>query len=173
MVAGDLADYALVRGAVDGNDAVLSCIGLRVSGMAPWKSPLDVESFVKLNENVTKAVKECGVKRAMVLSSGAVGSNRHKVSTALKLAVDMTVLAKVYVYLEQMEQMYEQVPGLDLCLVHPPLLTDEPLPTGKAHIVPGLYSLKGHISRIDLVTWMVSELEKPGPFQERRPFVST
>ena len=172
VVTGNLSEQTVVDSAVAGQDVVVSCVGLRIDSLAPWNSPHDVDSFLALNERVTKAIQTKGVKRAIVVSSTGVGDNFHKVSLFFKAFFTLSALSKIFPVLDKMEAMYESVPGLDLCLVHPSILTDAAAATYKAHVVDDLYGLPKTVSRIDLAEFLVSEVEKPSPFAHRRPYVT-
>lgn len=155
---GDLTDVAFLRECVRGRDAVLSALGLRLSGIAPWNKPEVPDFLAKSTPAIVEAMKAEGVRRVLAISAGGVGDSRDKVPTAFRIFISTTALKRVYPELETMERIYF-ASGLDVTIPRPTGLTDGPV-TGQVKVVERLAG-RATISRADVAAWMLDELEKP------------
>ena len=72
---GALDDEGFLREAVRGADAVLSALGLRLPGIAPWSRPEDPDFLDRSTPAVVRAMKAEGVGRAVVISAGGVADS--------------------------------------------------------------------------------------------------
>ncbi len=154
---GDLTSVAFLREAVRGNDAVLSALGLRLSGIAPWNKPEVPDFLAKSTPAIVEAMKAEGVRRLLAISAGGVGDSRDAVPAAFRAFIATTALRRVYPELEKMERILF-TSGLDVTIARPTGLDDGPV-TGAAKVVESV-SGRAMISRADVAAWMLDELEK-------------
>ncbi len=155
---GALDDEAFLREAVRGADAVLSALGLRLPGIAPWHRPEDPAFLDRSTPAIVRAMKAEGVTRAVVISAGGVGDSHAQVPGAFKVFLATTALRHVYPALDRMERAWLES-GLDVCIPRPTSLTDAPA-TGRAKVVTRLAG-QATIPRADVAAWMLDALEAP------------
>ncbi len=125
VVVGDILDYPRVKEAVEGQDAVISALGVR-----------DRKYNTVLSDgtrNIITAMKECGLKRFICMSSAGVLGNDGgfifgKIIMPLFLRQEMADKKR------QLDVIRES--GLEWVVVRPPALTDSPK-TGKYRISSG------------------------------------
>jgi putative NADH-flavin reductase len=168
VLRGDLTDVAFLREAVRGKDAVMSALGLRLTGIAPWNGPVEADFLVKSTRAIVAAMKAEGARRILAISAGGVGDSREKVPAFFRAFVATTSLRKVYPELERMEEVLF-ASGLDVCIARPTGLTDEPA-TGAVKVVEGMAG-RATISRADVAAWMLGELEKPA-YSNKAPMIT-
>lgn len=168
VLRGDLTDVAFLREAVRNKDAVMSALGLRLTGIAPWDGPVEADFLVKSTRAIVAAMKAEGARRILAISAGGVGDSREKVPAFFRAFVATTSLRKVYSELERMEEVLF-ASGLDVCIARPTGLTDEPA-TGAVKVVEGMAG-RATISRADVAAWMLGELEKPA-YSNKAPMIT-
>lgn len=168
VLAGDLTSASFLREAVRGHDAVLSALGLKASGFAPWSSVEAPDFLDRSTAALIEAMKAEGVRRVMAISSGGVGDSYAAMPGAFKAVVSASVLRKVFPALERMENAY-LASGLDVCIARPSGLTDEPA-TGRV-VVATRYAGRATIPREDVAGWMLDQIEKPS-FAARTPMIT-
>lgn len=165
---GDLTSFEFLRGVVRGQDAVLSGLGLRVGGLAPWNRPEDPTFLTRSTHALIEAMKAEGVKRVVVISAGGVGDSIGQMPGFFRAMIKLTALKYSYPQLHDMEQQL-LASGLDVCVARPTGLTDGPL-TGKVVVAKG-FKGRATIARADVAQWMVDQLELPA-FAEKTPMIT-
>lgn len=147
VVVGDATSADDVRGAAEGQDAVLSAIGSR-----QIRQPIEIATTKAL----LAACAGVGVRRLVVCSAFGVGSTRGDASLLSRFFF-RTVLGKVYAQKEVADAMVRDS-GLDWTLVYPTRLTDDP-PRGDFQAVERL-ARNGvpRIAREDVAQFMVDQL---------------
>lgn len=168
VLAGDLTSASFLRDAVRGQDAVLSALGLKASGFAPWSSIETPDFLDRSTAALIEAMKAEGVRRVMAISSGGVGDSYAAMPAAFKAVIGASVLRKVMPLLDRMEKAY-LASGLDVCIVRPSGLTDEPA-TGRA-VVATRYAGRATIPREDVAAWMLDRIAEPA-FTARTPMIT-
>lgn len=168
VLRGDLTSEAFLREAVRGSDAVLSGLGLRVGGLAPWNKPEQPDFLVQSTAALVAAMKAEGVQRLMAISAGGVGDSRAKVPGFLRVLIAMSSLEAVYVELEKMERAMLSS-GLDVCICRPSGLTDGPV-TGNVKVTQA-YAGQATISRADVAAWMLEQVALR-ELMDRTPMIS-
>lgn len=165
---GDLTDAAFLEKALTGNELVLSALGLRMPGIAPWHKPEQPDFLSKSSPALVEAMKRTGLKRALAISAGGVGDSYEQVPGAFRFMIKTTALKHAYAELAVMERTLLGS-GLDVCICRPTGLTDGPR-TGAVKVCT---SFKGRatISRADVAGWMLDEAAKPS-FSHRTPMIS-
>ena len=163
MVYGDATDPAAVAAALEGQQAVVSTLGLRKA----FKSGGLIErSFAA----IVPAMERAGVRRLVVMSALGVGDTRGQAPWFPRLMYRV-LLDDIFGDKAAGERIV-QASTLDWTLVYPPLLTDGPLT--KAYRVGETLALSGmpRISRADVAHFMVLALAAPH-WIGRRVIVST
>ena len=110
VLRGDLTDVTFLREAVRGKDAVMSALGLRLTGIAPWDGPVEPDFLVKSTRAIVAAMKAEGARRILAISAGGVGDSRGKVPAFFRAFIATTSLRRVYPELERMEQLLFDAP---------------------------------------------------------------
>lgn len=165
---GDLTNETFLREAVRGCDVVLSALGLRIAGLAPWNKPEQADFLARSTPALVAALKAEGINRVMAISAGGVGDSRQKVPGVFRAMIALTALKTAYAELEKMEATL-LASGLDVLVCRPSGLTDGPR-TGQVKVAQG-YSGRATISRADVAGWMLDQLAVPFP-AERTPMIS-
>ncbi len=171
LLRGDLEDEAFLRKVITHGgrcDAVLSALGHRLPGIAPWHKPEQPEFLRKSTDALVRAMKAEGVSRVIAVSSGGVGDSRDIIPAAFKLFVAMSAMKTVFASLDEMEQRYF-ASGLEVCIVRPSGLTDEPA-THRV-VIAKKYVGRASIPRADVAEYMLEQCEKPS-FTEKTPSIT-
>ena len=149
MVQGDSTDAATVASAVEGQDAVVSMLGVR---NALKSGGLIARSFGVL----VPAMERSGARRLVVMSALGVGSTRAQAPWLPRLMYRL-LLTDIFTDKLAGERIVE-ASSLDWTIVYPPLLTDGPA-TGKYRVGESL-ELAGmpKIARADVAQFMASTL---------------
>jgi putative NADH-flavin reductase len=168
LLRGDLESEAFLREAVRGTDVVLSALGHKLNGIAPWNKPERPHFLRDSTTALVRAMKAEGVRRVIAVSSGGVGDSRAIIPAFFKLFIAMSAMKTVFESLDEMERIYFDS-GLDVCVVRPSGLTDEP-PTGRV-VIAKKYIGRATIPRADVATYMLDQCEKPS-FDERAPCIT-
>lgn len=166
---GDLTDARFLAGAMAGADAVLSALGLRLPGIAPWQKANDPSFLERSARAIVAAMGEAHVRRLMAISAGGAGDSWDAMPLAYRGFVKASALRSVYPELNKMEAVFLES-GLDVCICRPTGLTDEPK-TGRAHIAGKLHG-RASIARADVASFMLDALEAPA-FSARTPVITT
>lgn len=165
---GALDDEGFLREALRGSDAVLSALGLRLPGIAPWNRPEDPAFLDRSTAAIVRAMKAEGVGRAVVISAGGAGDSHAEMPDGFKWFMRMSALRHVYPALERMERAWLES-GLDVCIPRPTGLTDEPA-TGRPKAVSRVVG-RATIPRADVAAWMLDALAAPR-FEARTPLLT-
>jgi len=165
---GSLDDEGFLREVIRGADAVLSALGLRLPGIAPWNRPEDPAFLDRSTAAIVRAMKAEGVSRAVVISAGGAGDSHGEMPAGFKWFMRMSALRHVYPALDRMERAWLES-GLDVCIPRPTGLTDEPA-TGRAKAVARVVG-RATIPRADVAAWMLDALAAPR-FEARTPLLT-
>ena len=165
---GDLSSVAFLTDCFNDQDIVLSALGLRMPGLAPWARP-EVPDFLDTSTPaIIEAMRAAQVKRVMAISAGGVGDSHEGMPGMFKFFIAASALRIAYAALDRMEKTY-LASGLDVCLPRPTGLTDGP----RTGLVLSNRQLTGRatISRADVAGWMLKALEQP-TFMDRTPLIT-
>jgi uncharacterized protein YbjT (DUF2867 family) len=170
VIRADVTSPGTITGALPGQDAVLSCLGIRRRHPAnPWStitSPFDLTS--RATRQLVAAMQRQGVARAAAISAGGVGDSAPLIPALLRGMIARSKVGVAYRDLEVMESVLRGS-GLDWMAVRPVTLINGP-PTGRAALMPR-YRLWSRISRADVAGWMLAAVEEPSPFPHRTPLI--
>ena len=113
------------------------------------------------------------VKKVIVLGTSRGTDAWERSNWIYRLLVGVTVLKHNQEFMDEMEKVYQQEQDLDICIVHPPHLVDEPF-TGKAKLVEtnNIFG-RAKCPRADCAKWMVDEIHKEGDFECKSAIIRT
>ncbi len=168
VLRGDLTQESFLREAVHGTEVVLSALGLRIKGLAPWHKPERPDFLVASTSALVAAMKAEGVRRLLAISAGGVGDSLPKMPSFFRALIALTAMKAVYAELAKMEAAMLSS-GLDVCICRPSSLTDGAL-TRQVKVTQG-YAGRATISRADVASWMLDQLAVPA-FAEKTPMIS-
>ncbi len=145
MIEGDILDYPKVKEAIKGVDAVIVTLGMDKN------KPL--RTFSDGTANIIKAMKECGVKRLICMSSaGILGNDTHPVFGKIIIPIFLN-----HIYADKKEQMnIIKESGLEWIIIRPPRLTLAPK-TGKYQLTEGRPGTRS-VPRNDVADFMLKLL---------------
>ena len=162
VIRGEALDSAALAGAVDGQDAVASCLGIRRAGKAPWAALLSPPDLMtRVAALLVPAMARAGVRRVVAISAGGVAESVTQCSAVIRWMTGAGTIGVAYRDLAEMERQLS-ASRLDWLAVRPVTLMNGP-PTGYAAKVDryGLFSI---VRRADVATWMLGALSRPTPY---------
>jgi len=172
VVRGEVLDRGTISRAVEGVDAVVSCLGIRrVRAWNPWSaiaSPSDLtERAMSL---LISAMADAGVPRVIAISAGGVGDSKDLVHPVNRWLFGHSSIAVSYKDLERMEQVLAHS-GLDWQAVRPTTLANGP-PTDHVRAV-ARYGLLTRVRRADVAAWMLDAADASGSLLDRTPMIAS
>lgn len=145
--------------------AVISCVGNRQPTFMNVQ-PKSWEAF-ESNQMVIQAMKEHGIKRAVVMSSMGVEEDWPPMefhwAGKIMACFFLTCVRKAYKDLTNMERAYRSS-DLDYLLVRPVGIGEEVLPENKWHLQTEKYKdnqLDGNMAKLDVARYMMEEALSP------------
>ena len=167
VMRGDLGNVVFLESCFGDCDAVVSCLGLRLKGLAPWNRP-EVPDFLDSSADATiAAMKGRGIRRLIAVSSSGIGDSAPMLPGFFKAFIALSAMRHVWPALNRMEERYADS-GLDVTCVRPTGLSDGPA-TGNI-VEPKKLVGQAQIARADVAAWILAELQRP---QIRRAVVIT
>jgi putative NADH-flavin reductase len=163
-IPGSVLDADIIDEAVQGQDAIVSCLGLRRNSPTnPWSTIISPHDLCQRSAQTTvRAMTKHGVRRLVAMSGAGVGDSRSSMSFGERIGVAVSKIAVHYRDFEEMEQIYRNG-NIDCLVVRPVKMNDGPA-TDNAAVVDRLTTFS-KITRSDVAKWMVDALERPVPFQ--------
>jgi uncharacterized protein YbjT (DUF2867 family) len=164
-------DAATLASAVDGQDAVASCLGIRRASRLPWAPILSPPDFTaRVTAALIPAMTRAGVRRVVALSAGGVAESITQLTAPVRWMVGAGNVGLAYRDLAEMERLLSGSP-LDWLAVRPVTLMDGP-PTSRVAKVTryGLFSI---VRRSDVAAWMLGALARPTSFVEQTVMIGT
>jgi putative NADH-flavin reductase len=163
IVPGDILDYSSVEAAVQGQDAVLSALGVR-----KLRKNTILSDGTK---NIIRAMEHHGVRRFLCESSLGVGDSKGQLGWFINLFIIPLFLRNVFRDKEVQEQDVKQS-NLDWMIVRPAMLTNGPR-TGayRSGFSPTDRTITGKISRADVADFMLKHLTD-NTYQRQTPGLS-
>lgn len=166
---GPLDDVGFLTSALRGADAVVSGLGLRVAGLAPWHRPEDPGFLDRHGSALVEAMRRAGVARLAWVSAGGAGDSYLHTPAAFRAFIALTSLRHVYPALSRLEATLMSS-GIDVCIARPGGLTDAP-PRGDVRVVERM-SGPQQIARADVAAWMLDQLAIT-PFPHRAALIAS
>jgi putative NADH-flavin reductase len=168
---GDPLDKAFVQACLRGQDAVVSCVGLRRAGKSPHArllSPPDLTE--RLMSTIAEGFAEDPPGRIVAISAAGVGDSFERLSRPVKWLVTSGNVAVAYRDLANMERRLATL-GTEWLAVRPVTLTNG-RPSGRAREI-GRYRLLSRIRRADVATFILDALESSAPLGDRAVMIGT
>lgn len=142
MIQGDIGEYDKVKQAVEGQDVIISALGVET------RKPITVLS--EGTRNILRAMKECKVSRFICMSSSGILGN----DAGILFGKIIIPLFLKQVFLDKVRQMkIIQESNADWVIIRPTGLTDAPK-TGKYKITMGS-PVSRRIPRADVADFML------------------
>ena len=171
VIRGDVLDPAMLASAIDGQDAVASCLGIRRKAKSPWAPMLSPPDFTaRVAAVLIPAMQRAGVRRVVAISAAGVAESITQCSAVVRWVVSSGSVGVAYRDLAEMERRLS-ASSLDWLAVRPVTLVNG-APTGLAGKVDrfGLFSI---IRRSDVAVWMLGALARPTPYIEQTVLLGT
>ncbi len=146
IIAGDVLDPAPVTDCIQGADAVICTLGSHGG-----KDPVEARG----TERILEAMKACGVRRILVVTSLGVGDSREQVQLLFRTFMDMTL--KHVMAAKEEQEVRVKASGLDWTIVRPGGLTDGPK-TGTYQFGTDRTIKAGRIARADVADFLLKQL---------------
>ncbi|MFO0617632.1 MAG: NAD(P)H-binding protein [Polyangiaceae bacterium] len=171
LFRGSPLDRTALDAALDGQDVVLSCLGLRrANPRNPWSaltSPPDL--MEKVMAELVPAMKARGVKRIVAVSSAGVAESFPKMNFVMRFLVRRSTIGAAYRDLANMEAALA-ASGLDWVAVRPVTLTNRPREE-RVDVVDG-FAMTATISRRTVAEWMIERAEDTAPITDHLPTIA-
>jgi len=150
LAQGDILDYPSVEAAVQGQEAVLSALGVR-----KLRKNTILSDGTK---NIIRAMEQHGVKRFVCESSLGVGDSKGQLGWVYTLFIIPLFLRNIFREKEVQEQYIKQS-NLDWIIVRPAALTNGPH-TGvyRSGFSTRDRTIRGKIARADVADFMLKQL---------------
>ncbi|MGF1728387.1 NAD(P)-dependent oxidoreductase [Photobacterium kasasachensis] len=163
IIEGNVLDNAILEQAIQGQDAVISCLGIkRKNGKNPWSSLVSPKNFAEqATQKVLNLMEKYQVKRLITVSSAGVGDSKKHMSFAMNSLIQISNVKLSFADLDKMEQAM-QSSTLDTLAVRPVSLTDseQVQPTG----IVNKFKMSSTISRASVASWMIDAVARPERF---------
>jgi len=172
VVQGNVLDAEFVQSALEDEDAVVSCLGIRKQNPAdPWSRFLSPEDFTARSTRVVvDAMKKKRITRIVVISSAGIGDSWDTVDPEIRKVIQSSNIQKAFLDLNNMEQVLESS-ELDTLAVRPVALVNGD-PTGRVRCVDG-FAKTSKIFTGDVALWMLNAVERVEPFEQRTEMIGS
>ncbi len=151
VARGDICDNIAVSSATEGQDAVVSCIGIR-----PTRKPVSV--FSAGINNVLKAMDQHKVRRLICVTGIGAGDSRGHGGFLYDKIFQPMLLKTIY---EDKDREESLIKGsqVNWIIVRPGFLTNRPM-TGAYRVLTDMTDIKaGKISRADVAHFILNQLD--------------
>ncbi len=153
VTKGDILDRVSVEVAMEDQDAVCCCIGIR-----PTRKPVTV--FSDGMKNVLSSMKLHGIRKLISVTGVGAGDSRNHGGFLYDKIFNPLFLKTIYVDKDREEALIK-ASEVDWIIVRPGFLTNGPV-TGKYRIISDLRGVKaGKISRADVAHFILEQLVNP------------
>jgi len=164
IIEGDVHDPETIKKAMEGRDAVISCLGIkRKTQNNPWSPLASPTNLAELAiQNVISIMKEQEVNRLITISAAGVGDSISTLSPLMKFMVKRSNIKYTFQDFDRVEKLMKNS-GLDSLAIRPVALVDSEW-SNKAKIVDK-FKMSSKISRAEVAQWMMNSLERPGTYK--------
>ncbi len=163
IIEGNVLDDAILTQAIQGQDAVISCLGIkRKNGKNPWSPLISPKDFAEqATKKVLKHMAKHQVERFIAVSSAGAGDSKKSMSFAMNSLVQLSNVKFSIADLGKMEWAMQHS-SLDTLAVRPVGLTDsqQVQPTG----IVDRFNMSSTISRASVALWLVDAVARQGRF---------
>ena len=165
IIEGSVLDTDILEKAIQGQDAVLSCLGIkRTSQSNPWSPLASPSNFTEsVIKNALPIMTKHGIKRFVGISAAGVGDSWDTVSPLMKFIIRSSNIKLAFADFDKMEKAL-LTSNIDSLTVRPVGLVDGNKNTD-AKIVSN-FKMSSQISRKDVAEWMMDALERKGTFNK-------
>ena len=170
-VRGEVLDAATLAAAVDGQNAIACCLGIRRAGKAPWSALLSPQDLMtRVASLLVSAMPRAGVRRVVAISAGGVAESITQCTGVIRWLAAAGNVGVAYRDLAEMERQLS-ASRVDWLALRPVTLMNGG-PTGLARKVDryGLFSI---VRRSDVAAWMLGALSRPTPYVEQTVLLGT
>ena len=151
VIQGDVLDPNAVKLAVDGADAVISALGVRL-GQVPGTVRSDG------TRNIVNALLAVGVKRFISVSTIGIGDSRDRLSFVARFLLPRIIGAERLKEAERQEDIIRQS-NLKWTILRPARLVESPTTGGYKIGIDLNTGFSSKIARVDLATALLDQLE--------------
>jgi uncharacterized protein YbjT (DUF2867 family) len=171
VLRGSVLDAAILARAVDGQDAVISCLGAqRVNPRLPW-SPLRPPGPIaeRSATALVSALSGTRIRRVAAISAAGVGDSLPATNALMRWLLRTSTIGEMYADLERMEAVY-RASDLDWIAVRPVTLI-EVKPSSRARVVTR-FRMSSVIAKADVAAWLLRSVTSPEPLGDRTPMIA-
>jgi putative NADH-flavin reductase len=163
VVQGDVLDFAAVKKAVQGQEAVLSALG----------TPALTKNTVRSEgtRNIIRAMEQAGVRRLICLSSIGIGDSRDMLPFHYKYILVPLLLRQGFAE-HELEEAWVKQSQTDWTIVRPGAFTNGDLTGTYRHSLTATdRTIKAKISRADVADFVLKQLQDQ-TYLHQTPWVS-
>lgn len=163
IIQGNVLDSDVLKQAVEGQDFIISCLGIkRESQSNPWSTIASPSDFTEMmTRKALPFIKEQKIKRFIAVSAAGVGDSWGSVSWPMKFLIKKSNVKIAFSDFDKMENILHES-DIESLSVRPVGLIDK-TPSNKAKIV-NEFSMSSRISKSDVAIWMLDALERKDSF---------
>lgn len=167
---GEVLDPAFIKEIVKGHTKIISCLGIKRSNpLNPWSKLVSPEGFTtKVMANIIEATGNSEEISIAVISAGGVGDSIQNTTPIMKFMIANSNLKPAYQDLEEMEHLLSES-ALNWIAVRPVTLTNGR--SQKAIKVTESYPITAMISRVNVASWLVDQIESNKVFSVRKVMI--
>jgi len=164
VIEGSVLDSDVLEKAMKGQDAVISCLGIkRKNQKNPWSAITSPPDFTEMVVKKTVAIMERqGIERFVAISAAGVGDSQGKVNAFMNFMIRSSNVRIAFDDYDKMEKIFLKS-NIDSLAVRPVGFV-EGQPTNDAKIVDR-FKMSSKISKSDVAKWMIDALEREAPFK--------
>jgi putative NADH-flavin reductase len=164
---GNVLHAGFVAAAIDGHDAVASCLGMRYAH--PWARRQSPDDFIsRATTNIVSGMKAAGARRICVISAAGVAESRPAANVVIRFLIPTSNVGVAYADLATVEEELRHS-GLDWQAVRPTTLSNRP-GRGTARLTTS-FPMTASIAREDVAAFMLGQLEASS-FVDRTPMIT-
>jgi uncharacterized protein YbjT (DUF2867 family) len=166
---GSVLDLNDLSRAVEGQEALISCIGPQRADswnpFSPLREPLHV---AELSARAIVEVTGDSVKRVAAISAAGVGDTLRRTNKMMRWLLQRSTIGEMYADLEAMERVFRSS-RLNWAAVRPVTLVDWS-PTSRTK---NIHAFRAHsiVSRVDVAAWLLRVVTDPSPIANRTPMI--
>ena len=164
VLQGNVLDSDVLEEAMQGQDAVLSCLGIKRKTQGnPWSALASPTDFTEMVAKKTVAImKKKDIQRLIVISAAGVGDSWSAVSPFMKILIRSSNIKFTFDDLDNMEKILHNG-NIDSLAVRPVGLVNGES-SNRAKIVDR-FKMSSKISKSDVAKWMLDALEREERFK--------
>lgn len=159
-LAGDVTNAEVVERAIQGVDAVVSCLSVPRAGPSPFAAVVGPANLHSASASIVlRAMERQGVRRLVKVSAQGVGDSAPRTGWGFRLLVAASNLKTAFADHAVADALVADS-GLDWTIVRPPMLSDGPVAGVRADPTGVTYTWT-RVARADVARWIVGTLDDP------------